>query len=133
MKPTCTSLLVTVLGVASLAQATNVTLGFGHGVANYTDGHVNNAVWVLGEDACDYIYMDTYLEDMCSYNDGWFTTDDGCSYQFTGCGTGLGNFCLSNADGSIKSCPLEWNRLDNAGYGCSDSAGSYHVDRFFIF
>ncbi|KAJ0120419.1 hypothetical protein J7T55_015146 [Diaporthe amygdali] len=130
MKLTSITLLPAVYGLASLAQTT--TLGIGHGVANYTDGHADNAVWVLGDDPCDYIYMGVYGEDMCELNDGWFTAPDGCSYHFTGCGTGIGNFCLSNADGSIKSCP-DWNREIHAAEGCSGPAGSYYVDRYFIF
>ena len=132
MRQTSSTLLSAVFTLASLAQAANTTLGIGHGIANYTDGHVNNAVWVLGDNPCDYIYMGVYLEDMCDINDGWFTTHDGRSYQFTGCGTGTGTFCLSNADGTIKSCP-DWDREIHAAAGCLDWAGSYYVDRYFIF
>ncbi|KAG6358130.1 hypothetical protein INS49_014014 [Diaporthe citri] len=88
---------------------------------------------VLGEGACDYIYLGVFGESMCKLTGGWFTAPDGCSYQFTGCGTGLGNFCLSNEDGSLKSCPLVWDRHDREGDGCSNEYGSYWVDRYFIF
>lgn len=131
MKSTYAALLTAVLAGASAAQ--NYTFGFGHGIANYTSGRADNALWVEGEDACNYIYLGVYGESMCEFNDGWFTAPDGCEYQFTGCGTGLGNFCLSNEDGSLKSCPLVWNRNDREGDGCSNEDGSYWVDRYFIF
>lgn len=87
------------MAVLAGARAQNFTFGFGHGVANYTPGqtgHADNVPLVLGEDTCDYICLGVFCESTCELNGGWFTTPDGCSYQFTGCGTGLGNFCLYN-------------------------------------
>lgn len=40
---------------------------------------------------------------MCEPNDGCFAASDPCLCQFTVCGVGLGNSCLSNEDGSLKS------------------------------
>ncbi|KKY36244.1 hypothetical protein UCDDA912_g03788 [Diaporthe ampelina] len=132
MKPTST-VLTAALGAASVAQAvTNTTFGFGHGVANYTDGHADNALWVNGEDACDYIYLGVFLETMCDFRGGWFEAPDGSWYQFTGCGTGIGNFCLHNEDHTLISCPT-WSRYPHVGDGCSNEHGDYFVDRYFIF
>lgn len=132
MKPASANLLAAALGAAGVAQAvTNTTFGFGHGVANFTDGHADNAVWVFGENACDYTYLGTFLKTQCDFNDGWFESR-GEWYQFTGCGTGIGNFCLWNEDHSKVSCPT-WNRKEPQISGCSNDHGDFFVNRYFIF
>lgn len=132
MKSFSTTLLATALGAAGVAQAvTNTTFGFGHGVANYTDGHADNAVWVFGENSCEYIYEGIFQTTMCDFNDGWFESD-GDWYQFTGCGTGIGNFCLWNEDHSQVSCPT-WNRKNPQASGCSNNHGDFFTTRYFIF
>ncbi|KAH8757193.1 hypothetical protein F5883DRAFT_648969 [Diaporthe sp. PMI_573] len=132
MKPTSANLLAAALGAAGVAQAvTNATFGFGFGYANFTDGHSDNAVWVYGENACDYTYMGIEQVTECDFNGGWFESR-GDWYQFTGCGRGIGNFCLWNEDHSKVSCPT-WNIKIPQAQGCSNDHGDYFMMRYFIF
>lgn len=51
MKQTIIALLAAAAFVGQAAATIN------KGVAHYTDGHSDQAVWIDGEDACDYVYM----------------------------------------------------------------------------
>lgn len=131
MKLTSANLFAAALGAAGVAQAvTNTTFGFGFGYANYTT-HSNNAVWVYGENSCDYTYMGIESVTECEFRDGWFELG-GEWYQFTGCGHGLGNFCMYNEDHSKVSCPT-WNIKIPQAEGCSDDHGDFFTMRYFIF
>lgn len=117
------TILLTLLAVPTLATINK-------GVAYYTDGHSDQAVWIDGDDACDYVYMGPSNDNICTYNSGWFTAQNTYEYRFTGCGGG--NFCLLNSDSSLNSCG-HYAPQSRAGNGCYGNAGSFYVDREWQF
>lgn len=119
-----------ILAVLAAAFAGQTLATINKGVAYYTDGHSDQAVWIDGEDACDYVYMGPASDDLCDWNDGWFTAQNGYTYRFTGCGSS--NFCLLNSDSSLNSCAHE-NSYSHAGNGCNGQAGSFYVNQEWSF
>jgi hypothetical protein len=124
MKFTSTTVAILSAMIAKTAFAGN----FNYGVATYDDGHQDHAIWVNGENACNYAYLGPDNENPCSFNGGWFTLDE-VTYRLTGCGGS--SFCILNADGSGNSCAQ--NGFENPIGGCSNSFGSYSVQQQFYF
>jgi hypothetical protein len=111
---------------AILAAPALATINFGKAVYN-TDGHVDNAIWIDGQDACAYVYMGPDGQNPCQFNGGYFTAQNGIGYQIVGCG---GNdFKLLNAGGSYNS-NAHYNPYPNA---CVASGNKFHVDQQFSF
>lgn len=73
-----------VLAVLTAALAGHAAAAIAKGVAYYTDGHSDQAVWLYGDSACDYVYMGPSDDDICAWNDGWFTAQNGytCKYRY---------------------------------------------------
>jgi hypothetical protein len=124
MKFTSTTVAILSAMIAKTAFAGN----FNYGVATYDDGHQDHAIWVNGENACNYEFLGPNSESPCSYNGGWFTLDE-VTYELTGCGGS--SFCILNADGSGNSC-AEYEPENPIG-GCSNDYGSYNVQQQFYF
>lgn len=68
------SSIVAVLAAAFAGQA---AASIAKGTAYYSDGHSDQAVWLYGDSACDYVYMGPSDDDICAYNGGWFTAQNG--------------------------------------------------------
>jgi hypothetical protein len=100
------------------------------GTAYYNDGHSDNAVWIDGDSACDYVYLGPASSNPCNYNGGWFKAQNGVTYRLVGCG-GDG-FALDNADGTLNG-KGHFNTYNNAGSGCHGQAGDFHVDQHWQF
>lgn len=123
-----TSTMISSLVGAFLATPVLATINYGK--AHYNDGHVDNAIWIDGQDACTYVYLGPDGQNPCTYNSGWFQAQNGYTYRLVGCG-GSG-FGLLNSDGSINSFAHS-NPYSKAGNGCSSSNGGYYVDQQWSF
>ena len=117
MKFTSTTVAILSALIAKTAFAGN----FNYGFAIYTD-HYDLAIWLNGEDACNYTYLGPIDENPCSYNDGCFKLWE-VDYKMVGCGTS--NFCIENPDGSQNSCAV--HGLENPIPGCKNEYGDFSV------
>jgi hypothetical protein len=101
------------------------------GIAYYTDGHQDNAIWIDGENPCDYVYLGSHTtQNPCKYNGGHFKAQNGFSYRMHGCGGDA--FELFDANGDFNS-KARFSPFTNAGTGCNGKAGKFHVDQQWQF
>lgn len=47
----------TIIAILAAAFAGQAAATINLGLAHYSDGHSDQAIWIDGEDACDYVYM----------------------------------------------------------------------------
>lgn len=113
---------------AFLASTSLARLNYGK--AYYDSGKADNAIWISGENACQYTYLGADGTNPCSYNGGRFTASNGYSYQLKNCGGS--NFELLNSDGSLNAVATT-DGHSNDGSGCNNQYGAYHVSRQFHF
>ncbi|KAL5376298.1 hypothetical protein PMIN03_012037 [Paraphaeosphaeria minitans] len=116
----------TALMAALMAGTSLATINFGK--ARYDSGNVDNAIWIDGENACTYVYQGH--DNPCDFNGGKFQAQNGFKYTVKDCGNSA--FHLENADGSFNSF-AHFNPYSNAGSGCANSQGRYHVDQEWSF
>ncbi|KAL1604076.1 hypothetical protein SLS60_005668 [Paraconiothyrium brasiliense] len=118
----------TALLTALMAGTSFATINYGK--ARYDNGNVDNAIWIDGENACTYVYQGHDSDNPCNFNGGKFQAQNGVQYFMRDCGNSA--FHLENADGSFNSY-AHANPYNNAGSGCSNSGGRYHVDQQWSF
>jgi hypothetical protein len=119
----------TSVAILSAMIAKTAFAGFNYGVATYDDGHQDHAIWVNGENQCNYAYLGPENEDPCSFNGGFFSLDR-ITYRVTGCGGS--SFCILNSDGSGNSCAVfaPEDPLPNCP---PNDFGTYRVQQQFFF
>jgi hypothetical protein len=118
----------TAAAIFGAIMAMTASAKLNYGIAQYDDGHADHAIWVDGENLCNYVFLGSNSDNPCFYNNGYFTLD-GTSYRLTGCG---GNeFCILNADGNVNSCAVG---DQGAAVSCpANSFGAFTVQEQFHF
>jgi hypothetical protein len=121
---TTLSLIAALLAAPTFAKQVNF------GKARYDDGHVDNAIWIDGQNACNYVYLGPQNVSPCFYNNGaMFKLSDGYGYFLDSCQNGI---TLDNADHSIFGQGF-YNPYNSAGHDCGNSHGQFHVDQEWSF
>jgi hypothetical protein len=117
-------LLTALLAAPTFAKQINF------GKARYDDGHVDNAIWIDGQNACNYVYLGPQNVSPCLYNNGGeFWLPDGYGYYLASCEAII---TLDNADRSVFGQGFQ-NGYSYAGHDCGNSHGQFHVDQEWSF
>jgi hypothetical protein len=123
----------TTLALLGAFMAQQALATFNYGYATYNDGHKDNAIWVDGENQCDYAYLGHTNESPCSYNGGWFELNN-IWYDMVGCSTDQGcsgTFCVQNSDGSENACATYYPAPTLGP--CYNSYGTFYVTQIWQF
>ncbi|KAK4553883.1 hypothetical protein LTR86_009058 [Recurvomyces mirabilis] len=125
----------TIAGAATLVSLLiqQATAKIDYGVANYANGNKDHAIWVDGEDACQYTYIGNAFTNPCQFNDGIFILPNETDYQLTGCNaTDISASMLTEVD-TTNAWPAKFDDWYGAASGCENQYGGYYVDQWWSF